>query len=173
MLKTKHWKLYIVTLVLFVVYLLLLVWVILFKMEFSLKTLRIAVRAYNLIPFHYDVEHNVRFHVYEVLGNVLAFIPAGIYMELLFRRMSLWKKIALIFIFSLEMECVQYLLWIGRFDITDLITNTAGGCAGIAIYRIGSALIRDGRKPERWIAILINVLTILVAGGLCAIVFMG
>lgn len=58
--------------ILFLLYLALLIWIILFKLQFSILDLD-RVREINLIPFYY--EHEVTFHATEVLQNVLIFMP--------------------------------------------------------------------------------------------------
>jgi len=165
MLKERHRKLYFITIVLFVVYLLFLVWSILFKLGFSLKEIE-PIRAYNFIPFHYEDGHNVRFHFSEVIDNVLIFIPVG----LLFKEILFWGKAALIFAVSLALECSQYILAIGSFDITDLIANTVGGVIGIGVCLAGRTLLRDKVKAERIIAIFVDVVTVLLVGGILLIV---
>jgi glycopeptide antibiotics resistance protein len=135
---------------------------------FSLKEIE-EIRAYNFIPFHYEDGHNIAFHFSEVVDNILIFIPAGVYLSLLFKKMPLLGKIALIFVASLALECSQYILAVGRFDITDLITNTVGGIIGIGIYLIGRALFRDKDNSERIIAVFIDVVTVLLVGGMLLI----
>lgn len=54
----------------FLIYLALLVWIILFKLQFSISDLD-KVRSINLIPFHYDKEVGAAFHLTEVLENFL------------------------------------------------------------------------------------------------------
>lgn len=166
--KESHGKLYFITIILFVVYLLFLVWGILFKLEFSLSGIE-KVRAYNLIPFHYEDERDIGFHFSEVIYNTVFFTPVGVYMGLLFKRMPFWGKAVPVFAFSLALECSQYILAVGRFDITDLITNTVGGLIGIGFYLIGRALLRDKEKADRIIAVLINAVTALLVGGVCLI----
>ena len=163
MLKERHQKLYYIIITLFVVYLLFLVWVILFKLEFSLSGLD-KIREYNFIPFHYEDGHDIGFHFSEVIDNILIFIPAGIYLCLLFKKIPFWGRAGLIFAISLALECSQYILAVGSFDITDLITNTVGGLIGIGIYLIGRALFRDKEKAESVIAILVNAVTVLLVG---------
>ncbi len=163
MLKERHRKLYYTTIALFVIYLLFLVWVILFKMEFSINQIG-RVRTYNLIPFYYEQDHNVRFHFTEVRDNILVFIPMGIYLSLLFPKQSFWRRASIIFACSLALECSQYGLAVGRFDITDLITNTAGGLVGVGICLIGYTLFREKANVEKMVAILVDFVTICVVG---------
>ena len=68
--------------ILFLIYLALLVWIILFKLQFSISDLD-KVRSINLIPFHYDKEIGAAFHLTEELENVLIFVPMGIYLQML------------------------------------------------------------------------------------------
>lgn len=164
MLKERHRKLYYITVALFVVYLLFLVWVVLFKLGFSLSEIG-TIKAYNFIPFHYEGGHNIGFHISEVRDNILIFIPVGVYLCLLFKEIPFWGKAALIFAVSLALEGSQYVLAVGSFDITDLITNTAGGIVGIGVYLIGRTLLRDKVKAERIIAVLVNLITVLLVGG--------
>ena len=62
--------------ILFLIYLALLVWIILFKLQFSISDLD-KVRSINFIPFHYDKEIGAAFHLTEVLENFLIFVPMG------------------------------------------------------------------------------------------------
>ena len=71
--------------ILFLIYLALLVWIILFKLQFSISDLD-KVRSINLIPFHYDKEVGAAFHLTEVLENFLNFVPMGIYLQMLLPR---------------------------------------------------------------------------------------
>ncbi len=165
MLKERHRKLYYITVALFVVYLLFLVWVVLFKLGFSLSETG-TIKAYNFIPFHYKDGHNIGFHFSEVRDNILIFIPVGVYLCLLFKEIPFWGKAALIFAVSLTLEGSQYVLAVGSFDITDLITNIAGGIVGSGIYLIGHSFFCDEVKTERIVAILVNVVTLLLVGGI-------
>ena len=116
--------------ILFLLYLALLIWIILFKLQFSILDLD-RVREINLIPFYYEYE--VTFHATEVLQNVLIFMPFGIYLCLLLPKSRFGVKLLLISAVSLLLEICQYVLAIGRSDITDLITNVCGGLFGIIL----------------------------------------
>ena len=67
---------------LFAIYMVLLVWIIVFKLQFSISELD-TFRSINLIPFYYDNEVGVRFHLTEVLENIAIFAPLGIYLCML------------------------------------------------------------------------------------------
>ena len=169
MLKERHRKLYYITVALFVVYLLFLVWVVLFKLGFSLSEIG-TIKAHNFIPFHYEDGHNIGFHISEVRDNILIFIPVGVYLSLLFKKMPFVGKAALTFAVSFALECSQYIFAVGSFDITDLITNTVGGLIGIGFYLIGRALLRDKDRADRSIAVLADAVTVLLVGGIFLIV---
>lgn len=110
-------------------YLALLVWIILFKLGFSLADLE-QQRSINLIPFHYDTE--TAFHAKEVINNMLVFLPVGVYLKMLGVRT---KHAALAGVaVSLTFETLQFVLACGASDITDIITNTAGALVGAAVY---------------------------------------
>ena len=102
--------------ILFLIYLALLVWIILFKLQFSISDLD-KVRSINLIPFHYDKEIGAAFHLTEVLENFLIFVPMGIYLQMLLPRTKLYMKFMLIAGTSFLLETMQYILAVGRSDI--------------------------------------------------------
>ena len=92
--------------ILFLIYLALLVWIILFKLQFSISDLD-KVRSINLIPFHYDKEVGAAFHLTEVLENFLIFVPMGIYLQMLLPRTKLYVKFMLIAGTSFLLETMQ------------------------------------------------------------------
>ena len=59
---------------LFIVYLLLLIWIVLFKMQFSFNTMP-HFRGLNLIPFAGSVVKNNQLDYNEIILNLIAFIP--------------------------------------------------------------------------------------------------
>ena len=70
---------------------------------------------------------------------------------------------------SFALEVFQYILSIGRSDITDLITNTCGGLLGIAIYSILVKLFRSRRRTNKFITIIASIVTVLVIGVLAVL----
>ncbi len=139
--------------VLFLIYLALLVWIILFKLQFSIHDLD-TVRSINLIPFYYDKDVGTAFHLKEVLENLLLFVPMGIYLQMLLSKWRFHGKLIIIAGTSLLLEMVQYVLAIGRSDITDLLTNTAGGFLGLALYCIVAWLLRKRERADKLFFVL-------------------
>lgn len=109
-------------------------------MPFALPVFKgnsLYLQTVNLIPF-VDVIANRQGAVREVFLNVLMLMPYG-FLTPLMKDMT-WKKITLqSFLFSFAIEFVQLLycragiLSSRTFDVTDLITNTAGGLIGYLI----------------------------------------
>ena len=156
--------------ILFLIYLALLVWIILFKLQFSISDLD-KIRSINFIPFHYDKEIGVAFHLTEVLENVLIFVPMGIYLQMLMPKVKLYAKIMMIAGTSFLLETTQYVLAIGRSDITDVLTNTVGGLLGLIVYLMVARLIGNRIKANRLFSILAGIVSVVVIGLLSFILF--
>lgn len=149
--------------VLFLIYLALLIWIILFKLQFNISDLD-TVKSINFIPFYYDKEVGAGFHIKEVLENLLIFVPMGIYLQILLPKCRLHSKLIIITGISLLLEMAQYILAIGRSDITDLLTNTAGGLLGIALYCIVTRLLKSREKANKLFLVLATIASILIVG---------
>lgn len=124
---------YQITKVLLLIYLIILTWIILFKMSLSLEDLT-PYRGLNLIPFGGSVIVNGRIDWSEIFSNVIAFIPVGVYLTILGDGKTFVQKLLPIAGLSLCYEVLQFLFRLGATDITDLLGNTAGGAIGILIY---------------------------------------
>lgn len=144
-------------------YLVLLVWIILFKLQFSIADLD-RMREINLIPFYYKEE--VSFHATEVLENVLIFVPFGIYLCLIFKKLRFSGKLFLIAGMSVLLELCQYVLAVGRSDVTDLITNVSGGLIGVFLYNTIVRLFHNQKRVDQIIIISATIVTVIVGGGL-------
>ncbi|MFP7736170.1 VanZ family protein [Priestia aryabhattai] len=118
---------------LFAVYLFALIWIIVFKMQFSFQGLP-DFRKINLIPFAGSANVNNQIDFNEIIYNVFAFIPFGIYISMLKLSWSFLKKIAVIAGVSLLFEVLQFIFAIGASDITDFMGNTLGGIIGVGVY---------------------------------------
>lgn len=155
------------TKLLFAIYLLMLTWVILFKLEIDPQELmETNWRSINLIPFAQPLWKNGRFDAAEIIENIVAFVPFGIYLSML-RGVRL-KNIVPIFLTSLCFEVLQYVLAIGSTDVTDVIANTLGGMTGIVIFAALKRLL--GRRTNDVLNTAAAVCTALTALTLGAIV---
>lgn len=131
-----------VTTGLFIIYLLVMTWIIVFKMTFSFQELP-DFRNINLIPFAGSAIINDQIDFREIISNVVIFIPFGIYISMLKPNWSFLKKVAPITAVSLLFEGIQFIFSIGGTDITDLMGNTLGGVIGIGIYYMLYRLLKE------------------------------
>jgi glycopeptide antibiotics resistance protein len=138
--------------------LLTLLWLLLFKLSFDISGVLVhfQARSLNLIPFAGAAGGGVR----EMIDNFVIFIPFALLLSINLKRVSLWWKLAFVFCLSLVVEILQYVLAIGITDITDVITNTLGGLAGLLLYDLSNKYI-DSEKQDRFIVIV--GMTLLVA----------
>lgn len=148
---------------LFAIYLALLTWVVLWKLETpSIGGAAFLPHPIKWVPFVATAEADASAPL-EVLANVLLFIPFGFYVGILARSWRWWTVALVLVAASLTLELTQHLLSIGSFDVTDLITNTAGGLAGFGIAALLRHQLREraGRAAVR--AGLITTVVALVA----------
>lgn len=132
-LKTK--KQNTLTIILFVIYILVLTRIILFKLPFySEKAGRI--QEINLIPLLGSFDDDGAIVYREIIGNILVFIPLGIYICMLKSKWSFVKKSLPIIGLTIAFEVIQYIFAIGRTDITDILGNALGGVIGIGIFAL-------------------------------------
>lgn len=146
----------IVWIALFVVYLYMLTKLILFKggpMDVGLVWDRlmallrqpdlIHTRTVNLTPFQ-EIKrdwHSLSVHhrsgtAIHLVGNILAFVPFGVWITGLVRH-SFFAGIHVLFLsflLSLGYEVTQLLTGMGIFDVDDLMLNTLGGMIGYVLY---------------------------------------
>ena len=155
--KNDHAKL---TFVLFAVYFVALVWIILFKIQFSFDTLP-HFRALNLIPF---AGATVRTNRPEMIMNVLIFIPFGLYLSMLKPLWPFWKRVLPMAGASLLFEALQYVFAIGGTDITDFIGNTLGGIVGIGFYVVLSKRLKEKTTKVLNTLALIGTLCVILLG---------
>lgn len=145
--------------ILFSIYCLFVIWIILFKLSFSISDLNElkGVRSINFIPFHYDVK--AAFHFKEVVENIIIFMPIGIYLKMFGIR----SRKAIIYGLGLSgiLEILQFVLGVGASDITDIITNTAGTATGVYLYVLLNRLFQNTDKVNNILKVLALIGTIL------------
>lgn len=150
------------TVFLFAVYLLILVGVVIFKLPFH-AGMGAEVRVLNLIPLAGSFNGDGSFLWRDVINNVLAFVPMGLYVSALERDWSLPKKVLACAVAPIAFETIQFVCVIGRADITDVLANTLGGIVGIACYALLARIFRE--KAARALNIFALPLTLCVLLG--------
>jgi len=157
----------------FVIYLVLLAWTILWKLEVPyVGAAALLPRPIKLVPFlpSGDADSSAPG---EVVFNILLFVPFGFYLGLLAPWWKWWKS-GMVFVgASVVLETMQYLLSIGSTDITDVITNTVGGLAGLGLLTVLRR--RLGAITFTRICVVFTALAVIAAAAFVAspIRFMG
>ncbi len=154
----------------FIFYLFILAKVTLFKYISPLALFsadRIFSRTINWIPIKSTLNYfsgavSLKIAFMNVLGNIVIFIPLGIYLQVFKRNKSGLKSMLAISALSLLIEVTQFTFGIGGSDIDDLLLNSLGGLMGICIYKCIARLLKDEGRIKTMIAIgscLIGVLS--------------
>ena len=163
--KEQKQKGIILTCIVLVVYLVFLCWLILFKLADSPEKIP-SMRGINLIPFHYDQLAGSRFQLNEVLYNVFVFVPVGFFFSALGKK-KIVSGIMYSALLSLCFEVLQWCFSLGASDITDLITNIAGGALGASIFLVLEKLLKG--KEVIVVSIIGAILEVLL---ICLMIFL-
>ena len=92
----------------------------------------------NLIPFVNLLDYESRSDLLiNIIGNFAMFIPTGIMIPLIYKRINDFRKVVLSGVaLSLAIEIIQLPFAVRASDVDDLILNTAGCAAGYGIYAL-------------------------------------
>ena len=149
----------------FAVYLVLLTWVVLWKLEVPwIGEAAALVRPVKLVPFVASGDAGASAPI-EVLINVVIFVPFGLFLGALAPTWAWWRAGGVVLGASLALEIVQHLISTGSFDTTDLIVNTAGGLIGYGIF-----IVMRRRLGARTPLIMARTCVIIAALALAATV---
>lgn len=138
---------------LFVVYIVLLILILVFKISqpemfegiiHRLKTGEQVTFAEpnNIVPFKVIGEYlsNAQtlndWFAKNLIGNIVVFIPIGFLVPLFLKRNRIWHVAIVGIVVSVFIEILQSLLAVGRADIDDIILNTIGLLIGFGIYKL-------------------------------------
>ena len=118
----------------FIIYILLLYYIVTFQDN--------NYGTNNFVPFReifrYDV--NSRLFLKNVIGNVILFVPFGIFVTYYVKNDKVYQTLFLSILVSCSIEFAQSV--IGRTaDIDDVILNTIGGIIGYIIFKFGGKLV--------------------------------
>ncbi|MDQ0270634.1 VanZ family protein [Cytobacillus purgationiresistens] len=125
-------------------------------------------RNVNLVPFetitsYINVDNGIRRKLVDVnvWGNILMFVPAGMYL-MIFNKGEFLKTLLIICGLSIAAETIQYIFAIGATDIDDVILNTFGGFIGILIYLVLAKIFKSEHRIKKFIAAISGLVGIPV-----------
>jgi Glycopeptide antibiotics resistance protein len=137
----------------FISYLMLMLGIVFMRMGMNSNSI-------NFIPFKsiaegINVYDGIRYRLIDdqVWGNVVIFVPAGIYLMVLNKKSSILNALLTIFLISIGIEIIQYAFRIGASDIDDIILNCLGGGLGILIYLLLEKSFKTKEKIKKVITI--------------------
>ena len=99
--------------------------------------------GFNIVPFQeiFRYEIGSRMFIYNVLGNILIFVPFGYFVSRYIKASNIWQIVIISIITSATVETVQ--LKIGRsFDIDDIFLNVICGVVGYFLFIGLDAIIK-------------------------------
>lgn len=143
---TKHRKLHIA---LFAIYCALMLWLLFHRpghME-GIPYWEQAKANLNLIPFRTlrlfsglltdHRPHLVRAAIVNLAGNVVMFIPLGLFLPLTFAKLQkLWKTLLCVTLMITAVELAQLFTLVGSCDVDDLLLNLLGAGLGYGLYKL-------------------------------------
>lgn len=141
--------------ILFGVYVIVLFYFLFFSEEMG-RTYGERAYHYNLTPFKeisrflkYSKELGTKAVLLNIWGNVVAFVPFGIFIPVFSEQgRKFWRTAIYSFELSLFVEVLQLVTKVGSFDVDDLLLNTIGGIVGFLLYKIAVHCFR-GEAGEK------------------------
>lgn len=134
--RTQH--LHNFPLFIFVLYLIMLFYVTIYRYGLSISEVMQARPTPNFIPliltYRLSIFSGWDIFFYNIVGNIMWFVPFGILLpfikKLYFKDVFIWS-----FSLSFGIEIAQFVLNCGISDIDDVIFNVLGGCIGYVFYK--------------------------------------
>ena len=179
MIKKDKSYLHVICYAIFIIYLLFLIKIVLFKYTGLVDVAKgIATRnlngfrSINLIPLTSIIEFakiilegNFTRGFNNIIGNIFVFAPLGYFLPLLFNKCKRINTLILVgFIISFLFESCQYLLYLGSADIDDIILNLIGTVIGFAFYQIIIRLVKEKETIKYTVTIIFSIIGFVVAG---------
>lgn len=140
----------ILTGIIFIVYLLFLSRLLLFRYP-----VHVSFNSINLIPFktiliYLKGDPYLNVALRNLIGNIAIFFPFGFLAPLITDKANSYRRIILFSaVFSLLFELSQLIFRVGSFDIDDLILNTLGGFLGyVSLKLMRKILVKIHKKRK-------------------------
>ena len=162
----------------FIIYLVFLIKIVLFKYKGLISTFESLIagelsgfHSYNIIPFQAILEFvKLMFGGHfsrgfnNIVGNVFVFVPFGYFIPLLYKKCKNVKIVLLAgFLVSLFFEICQYFLYLGSADIDDIILNLLGVILGFLFFKIVEKIYK-GQTTKYGVTIILSIIGFMVAG---------
>ena len=165
--------------IIFILYLLCLTKIVLFKYSSSnhiiekiFKGELNGFRSINIIPLNSIIsfiklitEGYFTRGFNNLIGNILVFSPLGYFLPMLFKKT---KKLRYTILFSLIVsliyESLQYILYLGSADIDDIILNLLGTIIGFGFYKVIENYTRGKLTIKYYLTIIISIIGFIIAG---------
>jgi glycopeptide antibiotics resistance protein len=136
---------YVICSIFIIIYLMLLAYLLFLSPKYGRTE---VVSRRNLIPFK-TIKNYIKYRKYltheifitNIFGNILAFMPMGFFIPVIFtKNRTLKYRWLIVFIWSgcisLFVEILQYEFSVGSFDVDDIILNSLGGLLGYICFKI-------------------------------------
>jgi len=83
----------------------------------------------------------------QIIGNFIMLFPLGIFLPLLYKRISNFFLVLLVSILiSATIELLQLITSFRSADVDDIFLNTLGACAGFLIYKLITSLSKSAHQ---------------------------
>lgn len=140
----------------FAAYILVLIRLIVFKYpvpilrgimdEWDVDMVKRGVYTANLVPFKTIKMYIKYYHTINgfdnLFGNILAFVPFGVFVPAIFPKMNKgWFVLLHSFWLSLCIELFQLVSHFGEFDVDDVILNCFGAIVGYYFYSLAKKVV--------------------------------
>lgn len=137
--------------VLFIIYLIALFWILVFKLGVQFSYM--GSRNVNMLPFRETILYGI-VDTGQIVSNVIIFVPLGIYTGIIFPTWGFGKNLLFFLSISVMVEALQFILAVGALDITDMITNTSGGIVGWIICKAIEKAFNNRDRAQKFINIV-------------------
>ncbi|WP_053366481.1 VanZ family protein [Bacillus sp. FJAT-27245] len=103
----------------------------------------------NIVPFKNTFLYitgsdrfNVEIIINNTLGNILIFLPLGMFLPLLVKKYSRFTNVIVTStVISFSIEVLQIALKVGQFDIDDVILNVVGSIVGFLLFKVLKSIV--------------------------------
>lgn len=147
-------------------YLLLLVWIIALKC--NMKEAILGARVYNQLftvaeRFEIYLSYFAKTDFRDGAVNVLLFIPLGMLLPFVQKKLFWIKTVFLCFLISAGFEVLQIVNGFGAFTYIDIINNTAGGIIGASIYLFLHKRVKEKPLDVTFSVLIAGLIPTLIA----------